>query len=65
MQSYERGAVRQQPARYPVQGRQTSNKVGSPVTLPPKKEVTLTESEIKQFGNRNPRGYQKLRILGK
>ena len=31
----------------------------------PKKEVTLTESEMKTYGNRCPRGYQKLRILGK
>ena len=37
----------------------------SQVQQQPKKEVTLTETEIMTYGNRCPRGYQKLRILGK
>jgi len=32
---------------------------------PPKKEVQLTEQELKTFGNRCPKGYQKVRVLGK
>ena len=42
------------PVKYPYQ----------PTTLPDK-VVSLSDDEQKQFGNRCPQGYQKVKILGK
>ena len=69
IQSYERGAANNaaraaQQQRY-SQGRQTSNALGQPAAKQAAKVVTLTETEAKNFGNRCPNGYKKLRILGK
>ena len=36
-----------------------------PASREQRKEVTLTETEMKTFGNRCPKGYIKTRILGK
>ena len=36
-----------------------------PASREQRKEVTLTETEMKTYGNRCPKGYIKTRILGK